>query len=45
MSLAHTLPTSHDLEPDLAFIVGAWDRLPESVRAEIVTMVRAAAGK
>ena len=41
-SLAHALPTSHDLDPDLALIVGVWDRLPEAVRAGIVAMVKAA---
>jgi hypothetical protein len=42
MPFAHTLPTSQDLDPDLALIVGAWDWLPEVVRAEIVAMVKAA---
>ena len=29
--LAHILPTSHGQDPDLALIVGVWDRLPEAV--------------
>jgi hypothetical protein len=29
----------------LATVVGAWDRLPEAVRAGIVAMVKAASGK
>jgi hypothetical protein len=30
------------LDPDLALIVDAWDRLPAAVKAGIVAMVRAA---
>lgn len=30
--------------PDLALVVGEWDRLPEAIRAGIVALVRAAAG-
>jgi hypothetical protein len=29
----------------LALVVGMWDLLPEAVRAEIVAMVKAAAGR
>jgi hypothetical protein len=29
-------------DPDLATIIDAWDRLPETVRAGIVAMVKAA---
>jgi hypothetical protein len=29
-------------DPDLATVIGAWDRLPEAVRAGIVAMVKAA---
>jgi hypothetical protein len=32
-------------DPDLPAIVAAWDRLPETVRAGIVAMVKAASGK
>jgi hypothetical protein len=32
----------HELDPDLAAVVAAWDRLPEAVKAGIVAMVRAA---
>jgi hypothetical protein len=32
-------------DADLATVIDAWDRLPEAVRAGIVAMVRAAAGK
>ena len=32
-------------DPELATVVNAWDRLPEAVRAGIVAMVKAAAGK
>jgi hypothetical protein len=31
------------IDPDLATVVHAWDRLPEAVRAGIVAMVKAAA--
>jgi hypothetical protein len=30
------------IDPELAAVVDAWDRLPEAVRAGIVAMVRAA---
>ena len=29
--LAHALPTSDGQDPDLALIVGVWDRLPEGI--------------
>ena len=32
-------------DADLAAVVDAWDRLPDAVRAGIVAMVRAAAGR
>jgi hypothetical protein len=32
-------------DPDLAQIIAAWDRLPAAVKAGIVAMVQAAAGK
>jgi hypothetical protein len=32
-------------DPDLALVNAAWDRLPEAVKAGIVAMVKAAAGK
>jgi hypothetical protein len=30
------------MDPDLAAVIDAWDRLPEAVRAGIVAMVKAA---
>jgi hypothetical protein len=42
--LSHTLPTSDGQDPELALIVGAWDRLPQPLKAGIVAMVRAAVG-
>ena len=36
---------TRQIDPDLAAVIDAWDRLPEAVRAGIVAMVRAAAGK
>jgi hypothetical protein len=45
-SVGHHLATdTRQTDPDLATVVDAWDRLPEAVRAGIVAMVRAAAGK
>jgi hypothetical protein len=37
------LPVALSADPDLAAVIGAWDRLPEAVRAGIVAMVKAAA--
>ena len=43
---AHHLPTDNrPTDPELAAVVAAWDQLPEAVRAGIVAMVKAAAGK
>ena len=36
--LAHALPTS---DPDLAFIVGLWDRLADECKQRLIEMVRA----
>jgi len=36
-------PGVHGLR-DLAAVIEAWDRLPEAVRADMVAMVKAAAG-
>jgi hypothetical protein len=32
------------VDPDLAAVIDAWDRLPEAVKAGIVAMVKAALG-
>jgi hypothetical protein len=41
--LAHYLPTdTRQTDPDLARIVDAWPTLPESVRASIALLVKAA---
>jgi hypothetical protein len=32
-------------DPDLATVVDAWDRLPESIRASILMLVKANSGK
>jgi hypothetical protein len=40
----HFLQPNAELnDPDLAAVIDAWDRLPETVRAGIVAMVKAAA--
>jgi hypothetical protein len=45
-SLAHRLPTDTcPADPDLAAVVAAWPGLPEAIRAGIVAMVNAAAGR
>jgi hypothetical protein len=36
------LPGNPDIAPDLLAIVDAWPRLPESIRAGILALVRAA---
>ena len=33
---------TRQIDPDLAAVIDAWDRLPEAVRAGIVAMVKAA---
>ena len=35
-------PNSGRFDPGLAFVIAAWPTLPETVRADIVAMVRAA---
>ncbi len=35
--LSHTLPTS---DPDLAFIVGTWDRLANECKARLIEIIR-----
>jgi len=41
VGLAHTLPTSHVEDPDLALIVGLWDRLADECKRRLIEMVRA----
>jgi hypothetical protein len=42
---AHYLPTdTRPMPSDLALIVDAWVRLPESVRTDLVALVRAGLG-
>ena len=36
--LSHILPTS---DPDLAFIVGIWDRLADEIKQRLIEIVRA----
>jgi hypothetical protein len=38
--LAHNLPTTHDLDPDLAYIVGAWDGLADEIKARLIAIVQ-----
>ena len=40
-SLAHALPTSHAEDPDIALIVGLWNRLPDECKQRVIEMVRA----
>lgn len=40
-TLAHALPTSYIEDPDLALIVGMWDRLADECKRQMVDMVRA----
>ena len=45
-SVAHYFPTdTRKTDPDLAAVVEAWPDLPEALKAGIVAMVKAAAGK
>jgi hypothetical protein len=37
--LAHTLPTSHVEDPDLALIVGVWDRLADEIKRRVVEII------
>ena len=39
--LAHALPTFHVEDPDLALIVGLWDRLADECKQRMIEMVRA----
>ena len=39
--LAHALPTSRIEDPDLALIIGLWDRLTEECRRVLIETVRA----
>jgi hypothetical protein len=41
-SLAHILPTSSNVDHDLAAVANAWPKLPEALKAGIVAMVKAA---
>ena len=38
--LAHALPTSYVEDPDLAFIVGVWDRLADECKRRLVEMAQ-----
>jgi hypothetical protein len=38
--VAHALPTSHVADPDLAFIVGIWDRLADECKRRLVEIVQ-----
>jgi hypothetical protein len=39
-SFSHALPTFSPEDPDLALIVGLWDRLADEIRARLVEIVR-----
>jgi hypothetical protein len=44
--LSHYLPTDiRQIDPALAAVCEAWDRLPEAIRAAILAMVKAASAK
>src|SRR4051794_27275669 len=38
--VAHTLPTFSTADPDLAFIVGVWDRLTAECKRRLIEIVR-----
>ena len=38
--LSHALPTSQAEDPDLAFIVGLWDRLANECKQRLIEIVR-----
>jgi hypothetical protein len=40
-SFAHALPTFHVEDPDLALIVGLWNRLADESKQRLIEMVRA----
>ena len=40
-SFAHAVPTSHVEDPDLALIVGVWDRLADECKQRLIEMMRA----
>ena len=40
-SFAHAVPTSHVEDPELALIVGVWDRLADECKQRLIEMVRA----
>ncbi len=40
-SFAHALPTSHVEDPDLALIVGLWNRLADECKQRLIEIVRA----
>jgi len=37
--LSHALPTSQTGDPDLAFIVGIWDRLADQIKARLIEII------
>jgi hypothetical protein len=39
--LAHALPTFSTADPDLALIMGVWDRLTDEIKARLIEMARA----
>jgi hypothetical protein len=44
-SVAHPLPTDTcQTDPNLALIVDAWDKLPASIRAAMIAMVKSCMG-
>jgi hypothetical protein len=40
-TLSHARPTSQTEDPDLALIVGIWDRLADECKQQLIEMVRA----
>jgi hypothetical protein len=43
-SVSHPIPTDTcQNDPDLAAVIGSWNRLPHAIRAGILAMVKAAA--
>jgi len=38
-SLAHALPTQCGQDPDLALILGMWDKLPDEVKRRMIELL------